>query len=178
MEMLSVTDLFAVGLALDLVGAYLLSRGLLASYPTLALRAGTYWDGNPHVAADLAEDRVDGRFGVAYLVLGFTLQAVGYVLDLALSPSTEGSLGRAGVALGLALSTGAGALLLWRRKRREHLKRTLLEMAYWDTSVSPPIRGDLLYAGLALKWAASAGFSPDEFGVRGGLSRPPRPREH
>jgi hypothetical protein len=89
MDLLIVADLFVVGLALDLAGAFLLSRGLLAAYPTLTRRAGTYWNGNPHVAVGLAEDRIDGRFGVTYLALGFGLQVVGYVLDLAFNPGAE-----------------------------------------------------------------------------------------
>jgi hypothetical protein len=142
MDLLIVADLFVVGLALDLAGAFLLSRGLLAAYPTLTRRAGTYWNGNPHVAVGLAEDRIDGRFGVTYLALGFGLQVVGYVLDLAFNPGAEASGGRALVALGLAAATVAGAWLLWRWQRRELLKRTILEMAYWNTSHSelPPNR--------------------------------------
>jgi hypothetical protein len=39
MDVFTVADLFVVGLAFDLVGAYLLSRGLLASHHSLAVRA-------------------------------------------------------------------------------------------------------------------------------------------
>jgi hypothetical protein len=104
--------------------------------------AATYWDGNPHVAVGLAEDRTDGGIGVTYLALGFGLQVVGYVLDLAFNPRAEASVGRALVALGsprlLSLARGG----LWRWQRRELLKRTILEMAFWNTSHTelPPNR--------------------------------------
>jgi hypothetical protein len=67
MDLLIVADLFVVGLELALAGAYLLSRGLLTAYPALARRAGTYWNGNLHLAVGLAGDRIDGRFGFMYL---------------------------------------------------------------------------------------------------------------
>ena len=59
---------------------------------------------------------------------------VGYVLDLALNPGDEASVGRALVALGLAVATVAGAWRLWRSRRRELLKRAILEMAFWNTA--------------------------------------------
>jgi hypothetical protein len=132
-DVFTVADLFVVGLALDLVGAYLLARGLLASHPVLAIRATSYWDGNPTVAVGLAEDRADGRFGVAYLALGFAVQAIGYLLDLALAPGADASVARAAVAGGVALVCAGGAYLLWKRQRRKALLRTLVEMAHYDT---------------------------------------------
>jgi LPXTG-motif cell wall-anchored protein len=174
MDVFTVADLFVVGLAFDLVGAYLLSRGLLASHHSLAVHATSYWGGNPTVAVGLAEDRVDGRFGLLYLALGFAVQAVGYLLDLALDPSTDASLARAIVAGGLAVASGGGAYLLWKRRRRTALKGTLIEMARYDTSSAkgPPIRADAPYADV-FDWAAVAGIPPEELGVQGAV-RPPK----
>jgi hypothetical protein len=58
MEVFTVADLLVIGVALDLVGGYLLSLGLLDSSPRMVLRSGSFWGGNPHAAAELAKDRV------------------------------------------------------------------------------------------------------------------------
>jgi hypothetical protein len=189
MDVFTVADLFVVGIALDLVGAYLHSRGLLASHPILALRATSYWDGNPHTAVGLAEDRVDGRFGVRYLVLGFAVQVVGYVLDLAFDPSADASAARAFVALVLAVAAGTAAYGLWRHARPDQLKRTLVEIAHYDTSraTERPLRRDGPYLGQLLNLGRAAGYPADDhdsersyarrvFGVTEG--RPERPGGH
>jgi hypothetical protein len=164
MDVFTVADLFVVGVVLDLVGAYLLSRGLLASHSTLALRAGTYYDSNPHAAVGFAEDRVDGRFGVIYLMLGFGAQAVGYVLELGFNPSTEASAGRVVAALALAVAVGVGAYGLWKRTRADQVKRTLVEMARYDTSSAfePPVRRDGPYLGLLFLWGRAADYPKDD----------------
>jgi hypothetical protein len=128
-DYLVVADLFLIGLALDLVGAYILARGLLATPDTIVVRSGTYLGSNPLVAVQGAEDRVDGRFGVGALLSGFSLQALGYFLDLALAPSDETSLGHALLALALAASLGGGVVVAWRHLRDRLVSRTLVSMA-------------------------------------------------
>lgn len=67
-DYLSLTDLFLVGLALDLTGALLLARGLLASPALIGLRGryGAILDvvNTPQVVAEV-RDRVVSSFGVS-----------------------------------------------------------------------------------------------------------------
>ena len=107
-----------------------------------------------------AEDRIDGRFGVVYLVLGFSVQAVGYVLELGFDTSTDPSASRALAALALAVVVGVSAYAVWERKRPGQVKRTLVEMAHYDTSSAfgPPVRRDGPYLGLLFAWGRAAGY--------------------
>lgn len=109
MGYLSLTDLFIVGLALDITGAVLLAKGLLISPETISSISATLWGGNPETAQDRCRNRVDAEFGVAYLAGGFVFQAVGYSLDIAGVPSETGA-GRLIAALGMALIAAAVAV--------------------------------------------------------------------
>jgi hypothetical protein len=84
-------DVFVAGLSLDIVGAVLVARGLLASPHELALRTASFWGGNPTTTAAQIEDRVRGLIGVGALVIGFSLQAAGYALDVLLEAPAEGN---------------------------------------------------------------------------------------
>jgi hypothetical protein len=106
---LSLTDLFIVGLALDITGAILLAKGLLISPETISSISATLWGGNPETARDRCRNRVDAEFGVAYLAGGFFFQAVGYSLDIAGVPSETGA-GRLIAAVGMALIAAAVAV--------------------------------------------------------------------
>ena len=122
MDCLSLTDLFIVGLALDITGAILLAKGLLISPATISSVSATLWGGNPETARDRCRNRVDGEFGVAYLAGGFFLQAVGYSLDIGGVPSETGT-DRLIAALGMALivaalSIGIYAVLHEKRERQ------------------------------------------------------------
>jgi hypothetical protein len=164
MDLLIVADLFVVGLALDLAGAFLLSRGLLAAYPTLTRRAGTYWNGNPHVAVGLAEDRIDGRFGVTYLALGFGLQVVGYVLDLAFIRGR--GVGRAGTRRARARRgycrwrVVALAVAAPRVAETNDPRNGVLEYLSFRTAAEPAHQSR--HRG-ARKWGQAAGFTLDDF---------------
>lgn len=125
----SVADLFAVGIAVDLAGAYHLARGLLTTPEMIALRGGSFLGGNPSVVMGLVEDRVDGRFGVRVLLGGFALQAAGYVLDLALAPSSPHSTLRAALAVVLAIAAGVAVLIAWRAARRRLVAGGLIAVA-------------------------------------------------
>jgi hypothetical protein len=104
---LSVTDLFLVGLALDISGAILLAKGLLLS-PRALSRLNTYWGVGYGQHEDRLRNRVAGEFGVLYLVAGFVLQAVGYSLAIGGVQSRTGTnrlivaLVMAAVAAGIA----------------------------------------------------------------------------
>jgi len=106
LDYLSLTDLFIVGLALDITGAILLAKGLLISPATISDISATLWGGNPETARDRCRNRVDAEFGVAYLAGGFFLQAVGYSLDIG-GVSSETGTSRLLAALGMALIAAA-----------------------------------------------------------------------
>jgi hypothetical protein len=110
------TDLFVVGLALDIVGAGLLAKGLLVSPRTIAELSGQAWDFNVMDAIDRVHNRIDAEFGAIALAGGFTFQAIGYVALLLGVDSATGGVETL-VAVALALSAGVGVLLVWRRVR-------------------------------------------------------------
>jgi hypothetical protein len=112
LDYLSLTDLFIVGLALDITGAILLAKGLLISPATISNVSATLWGGNPETARNRCRNRVDAEFGVAYLAGGFFLQAVGYSLDIGGVPSETGT-GRLIAALGIALIIAALAVAVY-----------------------------------------------------------------
>lgn len=109
MSYFSLTDLFLVGLALDISGAVLLAKGLLLSPEAISVVSGTYWDSNKGEAQDRCKNRVYGEFGIAYLGFGFALQALGYALDISGVHAGTGAgrliagLGMSAVAVGLAV---------------------------------------------------------------------------
>jgi hypothetical protein len=124
----SITDLFVVGLALDITGAYLLAVGLLVSSRTIALLSGQFWDYHPGDAINRVENRIDAEFGVVALGLGFLLQAMGYVVVLL---GADASTGLAEGLIGLALGVvAAGAVLLaWRRMKPRRTRMLLPSVA-------------------------------------------------
>jgi len=105
-DYLSLTDLFLVGLAFDICGAILLAKGLLLS-PRLLSKLNTWWGVSDRQHQDRCENRVAGEFGVAYLVVGFFLQAVGYSLDIA---GVQSEAGTCRLIAGLLMAFAAGTL--------------------------------------------------------------------
>jgi hypothetical protein len=87
---LSLTDLFLVGLGLDISGAILLAKGLLLSPHELAM-LNTVYGSAEGVHRDRCRNRALGEFGVLYLGAGFTLQALGYALEIGGHPSATGT---------------------------------------------------------------------------------------
>jgi hypothetical protein len=126
---LAVADLFLVGTALDLVGGVLIAKGLLISLDVLAVRATTFWGGNPTVAVGAVEDRVDARFGLSTLAIGFTLQGTGYFVSLAAEPPISASLARALTAFGLAAFATVTVVIAWRLVRPRMIHRDLVLLA-------------------------------------------------
>lgn len=118
------TDLFLIGLALDLSGAYLLAKGLLISPTRMNELTETVFGGGMAPAAEEGhfENRIDAEIGVLYLGIGFTLQVVGYLLAIAGVHSATGT-GRLIVAAALAAGTIALARLAWSALRPIRLKR-------------------------------------------------------
>ncbi len=119
---LSLTDMFLVGLALDICGAVLLARGLLLSPEAISWVSGTYWGLNRGAMLDRCQNRVLGEFGIAYLGGGFIFQALGYALDIdGAHAKTGGSRLIAGLtmaAVAAAIAVTAYALLHGVRERR------------------------------------------------------------
>lgn len=108
MDRLSLIDLFLVGLFLDFTGAFLLAKGLLLSAREIA-KLNT-WDGIAKGSErDRCRNKVDGIFGVTYLLAGFILQALGYALEISGVPSRT-SWTRLLAALLLA---GIASLIAW-----------------------------------------------------------------
>jgi hypothetical protein len=110
--MWTLADLFLVGLVLDISGAVLLAKGLLLS-PRALSKLNTYWGLEQGQQRDRVDNRVAGEFGVAYLVLGFVLQFVGYSLDIG-GVRTKAGGERLGVALGMATVALVISVCVWR----------------------------------------------------------------
>lgn len=127
MDYLSLTDLFIVGLALDITGAILLAKGLLISPATISSISATLVGGNSATARDRCRNRVDAEFGVAYLTGGFFLQAVGYSFDIGGVPSETG-IGRLIAALSMALIIAALAVAVYARLHAARERRLIGEV--------------------------------------------------
>lgn len=70
----------AAGLLGDFLGALLIAVGLLRTTNTdIARFSAAYWDGNVHLFRSLYFGRLEARFGIILLCLGFFLQLVGVV---------------------------------------------------------------------------------------------------
>jgi hypothetical protein len=136
LHLFSSEDLFLLGLGLDMAGAYLVSRGLLQSVPRLAGAGGTIWAlETPRIPAAI-EDRIRGIVGLGTLVLGFAVQAAGYVLIVKNGKIHFHSGGRqALVGLGCALVAGFGILLLERLARPRWRDRKLIKVTRFDPDI-------------------------------------------
>jgi len=73
---LSLDDVFTTGVAFDLLGGFLLARGLLADPRDMAHRASTRIGYNSAIVAREVRAQADGEAGLAMLVVGFLLQCV------------------------------------------------------------------------------------------------------
>jgi hypothetical protein len=118
---LSIDDLFTAGIGLDLAGAYLLGRGLLASHVDIARRTVHVWAGpgnrlnDPEALAQL-RNRLDAQLGISSLVAGFSLQAIAYALLIATGTTVSESVAAGAVAMAFALVTAGTVLLIGRTR--------------------------------------------------------------
>jgi hypothetical protein len=134
--LLAVEDLFVFGIGLDVAGAFILARGLLASPAVISRRAVARYDLSAPDAVAFARDKVNALSGIAALVTGFLVQALAHVLALGLSPSEGGNWRRAGVALGFGVAGVVLALVVWFMLRRRWVKRVLVNVARYDSDGS------------------------------------------
>ena len=117
---LSVDDAFTVGVSFDLLGGFLLGRGLLAHPLQIASRnihvtvVGSGFNA-PEAVAQI-ESRADAFAGLISLAIGFLLQAGGYVVLIAGAKIDKG-LGRAAFAVLLAVLAAGIAFFVFRRLR-------------------------------------------------------------
>lgn len=129
---LSIEDLFAAGIGFDIGGACLVALGLMTSPRQIADFITVWKYGNPYLGLAAIDDKINGESGVFFLVVGFLLQAAGYVATASLTVSdVAGTREAVGVAafVGIAfLATTLGARL-WRKFRR---RRLIVEVAHYD----------------------------------------------
>lgn len=124
---MSITDFFVVGIGLDIVGAWLVARGLLLPPPALKT-FGTHAGIGAADVVDRARNRVDAQFGVGLLLLGFAIQLVGYLLILGGTQSGHGA-GHLSAGTAVLVLSMLTAYLAWYLLHQRLLKRTLVRIA-------------------------------------------------
>jgi hypothetical protein len=132
----SIEDLFLAGLGFDIAGAYLVSRGLLQNMLQLASAGGTIWSMERPRVTYAVDDRIRGSVGLVSLVLGFSLQVVGYVAVLDGSKITHGH-DRALIGATLAVGIALLLPLAEARLRPRWRDRKLIRIARFDFEGGP-----------------------------------------
>lgn len=129
---LHVDYLFLVGLGCDIAGAYLLAEGLLL--PVLQIRSlsSTFVGFNPAEVRARLDDKIDGRFGMSSLVVGFVIQVIGYAVSLGVSSGPARSWTFAAIGILLAAITFAIVLGAHRLARGRLQRRALIELARYN----------------------------------------------
>jgi hypothetical protein len=131
---LTLTDFFVFGLGIELVGAWLIARGLLA--PLWVVKSFGTWGGiGAASVVDRARNRVDALFGVIYLGVGFLAQLIGYLAEIHGDRVTHGG-GRLGDSLILLAVAMGAALGVWALLHRRALRAMLVQIAF------TPLRAD------------------------------------
>jgi hypothetical protein len=125
----SVEDLFVVGLGFDLSGAVLLAMGLFKSPSQVAEHVRFHL--NPSLVR-AGTDLIDGGIGLASLLVGFLLQAIGYVLLLSREEPSSAGLNTAAAGVALLLVAAAIPWVVRRLVRRRLLLAYLRELALYD----------------------------------------------
>jgi hypothetical protein len=149
-----VQDFWAAGLGCDLGGAFLLARGLINRPAELTRLAGSFYGSNRFLALSVARNRLDAITGVTGLLVGFGLQAVGYIASLATAHTLRVGTREAVVAGGLALSTAIVTIGTGNLTRRYRLVPLLVEMSHFEMNDE---RLDFPRRGLLPGWLAALG---------------------
>lgn len=126
--MFELTDLFAVGIGLDVAGAYLLALGLLQT-PERIRRRSTFGGIYPGGIIDDVENRSTARVGLSALLAGFSVQAAAYVLQLAFDRAAGTSLDRAAVGVASAAIPAMLVLVVEKRTRPRRFDRMVVRVA-------------------------------------------------
>jgi hypothetical protein len=126
---LTLTDLFVGGLGIEVVGAILIARGLLARF-SLVKSFGTWGGMGFFDVVDRTRNRVDAFFGVGYLLIGVLAQIVGYLAEA--DGGGAGPFGGAELLGGLLLLVlGAGGSIgLWFSTNQRAFKAMLVQVAF------------------------------------------------
>jgi hypothetical protein len=162
---MNVTDLFAFGIGCDLAGAYLVARGLVARPVQIGITSMGGWGYNPHVLLARLEDRASGVVGLVGLVVGFSLQALGYVLGLWLAPSDRHGLLPAVLAASAGLA-GVLIILVADRLLRPRLIQRDLPRAVSITNDATPMdhpNEDILLTVAKRRWSPMAKETDKQF---------------
>ena len=131
-DVLSYQDVFAVGIGLDIAGAFLLAKGLLLSTRQIRSLSAMYWDFSAPDVVARVEDKVSTQIGVAALALGFICQLTGYVLGALLSSNPSPSVVRAGSVIALALLAIGIVLLIYSLVLPHRRRCLLIDFAHYD----------------------------------------------
>ncbi len=142
MTLLSVEDLFTVGVGFDLFGGVYLGRGLLAKPDVIVARSGSYVGHSPPAMGGLIESRADGEIGLGSILAGFALQAGGYIALLG-GTKIETGTSRALFGVGLlvlAIGILAVCALPLRRWRIRSLAVNVARVGFGGERVDPAAR--------------------------------------
>jgi hypothetical protein len=126
---LSIEDLFVAGIGLEISGAVLLAIGLFTTPGQVAT------DVKFHLNAGLVRElrnSIDATFGLLCLVLGFVLQAIGYLLLLARDTSVSVGGEATAVALLVLVVPSTLVWIVWLKTRRPLLISQLNQLALYD----------------------------------------------
>lgn len=160
---LSVYDLFVVGIALDLVGAFLVARGLLVSPVDLGGMSGRSVGAiDAKVMAERLADRVHAEAGLLSLALGFLLQLVGYLGVI--GGATYGT-GKWDVLFAVLLAAMAAAIVAGTYRSLSNPRRRAVLVAF--SKQRGPVNPTLLARiGAEWKWPRLPGEADEEYVAR------------
>jgi hypothetical protein len=127
MSIFNASDLFAVGLGLDLAGGYLLAGGLLVDDADIAA-SHTLAGSRAQLVVSKVRDRIDARHGLAALGAGVALQLTGYLAAEAGARTAHTGLPESLVFIALAVLAVVVVLVLHRRLEAKSLRRLSLRV--------------------------------------------------
>lgn len=122
-------DLFVVGMLLIGYGFWLIASGLRLSELQIAQRAASFNDYSHVDAVQMASDKADAQFGVAYALLGIGLQSIAYLVQIGSGNEFEVGAGRALFAAFLMLTVIFIAIVLHRTLRPLLVRRIIVDVA-------------------------------------------------
>jgi len=151
-SIISWSDIFVVGIGLDIAGAVLLAQGLLMSDRQVLGLSRTYLNLSPDQVVARVGDRIAGSVGVVSLVLGFAAQLAGYVISLSTRSNVDSSLPRGLTAVLFALAAILFVRLAYLVIRHSFERHLLIRVARYDNDFvlqRHPYGGLLLVLGRA-----------------------------